>query len=92
MERLTISAKELRIGDRVFPNPPPRNSVVVNQKQLQTDTVTKISLDLCDGTVDVQLVRGQRSGVVSGLAMDLELEVLRDPNYAGSEVFRPDAN
>lgn len=92
MERLTISAKELKVGDRVFPNPPPRDSVVVDQKQLQTDTVTKISLDLCDGTVDVQLVRGQRSGVVSGLSMDLELEIMRDPDYAGTDLFRPDAN
>jgi hypothetical protein len=78
MERLTVNAKELIPGDRVFSDPPPKDALDLDIKQLRTDLVTRVGLDLCDGTVDIHIVRDRLTGVVSDLPMDLELEIMRD--------------
>ena len=75
-ERVTITAKELQPGDRIFRDPAPEGEIPTT-KQLRTDLVTGVGLNLCCGTVDVSIYRGTFHGTVDDIPMDMELDITR---------------
>ena len=88
-KRIVVMAKELQPGDRIFHEPV--TDEIPTTKQLRTDLVTGVGLNLCCGTVDISIHRGSMQGTVQDMPMDLEIEILR-PNDPELFSTTPTAN
>ena len=77
MRRTTVTARELLPGDKIFREQGMPANKIPTTKQLRTDLVLGVGLNLCCGTVDVSISRGASHGTVQDLPMDLELEIMR---------------